>query len=43
MALSTNEAEYVVAKEACKEAIWLIHLVGDLGLGDDMPIFHIDS
>ena len=24
-------------------AIWLIRLVGDLGLGDDMPILHSDS
>ena len=43
VALSTTEAEYVVAIEACKEAIWLIRLVGDLGLGDDMPILHSDS
>ena len=43
MALSTIEAEYVAATEACKEVIWLIRLVGDLGLGDDMPILHSDS
>ena len=40
VALSTTEAEYVAATEACKKAIWLIHLVGDLGPGDDLPIFH---
>ena len=39
----TTEAEHVAASEACKEAIWLIRLVGDLGLGDDMPILHSDS
>ena len=39
----TTEAEYVAATEACKEAIWLIRLVGDLGLGVDMPILHSDS
>ena len=43
MALSTTEVEYVAPTEACKEAIWLIHLVGDLGLGDDTPILHSDS
>ena len=43
MALSTIEAEYVVATEACKEAIWLICLVGDLGLGNGIPILHSDS
>ena len=43
VALSTTEVEYVAATEACKEAIWLICLVGDLGLGDDMPILHSDS
>ena len=31
VALSTIEAEYVAATEACKEAIWLIRLVGDFG------------
>ena len=43
MTLSTTKAEYVVAIEACKEAIWMIRLVGDLGLGDDIPIMHSDS
>ena len=41
--LSTTEAEYVVATESCKEAIWLICLVGDLDLGDDIPILHSGS
>ena len=43
VALSTTETEYVADTKACKEAIWKILLVGDLGLGDDMPILHNDS
>jgi len=43
VALSTIEVEYLVATEACKEAIWMIRLGGDLRLGDDMPILHSDS
>ena len=30
--LSTTEAEYVVANEACKEAIWLSRLASDMGI-----------
>ena len=43
VALSTTKAKYVATIEAFKEAIWLIRLVGDFGLGDDMPILHSDS
>ena len=44
MALSTTtETKYVAATKACKEDIWLICQVGDLDLGDDMPILHSDS
>ena len=43
MASTTTEAEYVADTETCKEAIWLIRLVGDLGLGDDMPMLHSDN
>ena len=32
IALSTTEAEYVAAVEACKEALWLSRLVGALGI-----------
>ena len=31
MALSTTEAEYMALASAAQEAIWLQHLVGDLG------------
>ena len=31
MALSTAEAEYMALASAAQEAIWLQHLVGDLG------------
>ena len=43
VALSTTKVDYFAATEACKEAIWLICLVGDLGLGEDMPILHSDN
>ena len=42
--MSTTEAEYIVAAtEACKEAIWLAHLVRDLGIAVEMPTLHCDS
>ncbi|MCO5556931.1 hypothetical protein L7F22_010486 [Adiantum nelumboides] len=41
--LSTTEAEYVAASEACKEAIWLTCLVGDLGIVREIPVLHCDS
>ncbi|MCO5603389.1 hypothetical protein L7F22_057539 [Adiantum nelumboides] len=41
--LSTIEAVYVAASNACKEAIWLTRLVGDLGIVDEVPVLHCDS
>ncbi|MCO5556229.1 hypothetical protein L7F22_009775 [Adiantum nelumboides] len=41
--LSTTEAEYVAASEACKEAIGLTRLVGDLGIVREIPVLHCDS
>ena len=38
--ISTTEVEYVVASEACKEAIWLTHLVGEIGLKQELPVLH---
>ena len=43
IALSTTEAEYVAAAEACKEALWLARLVADLGFPGDVPFLHCDS
>ena len=41
--MSTTEAEYIAATEACKEAIWLARLVRDLGIAVEMPTLHCDS
>ena len=41
--MSTTEVEYIVASEACKEAIWLACLVRDLGITVEMPTLHCDS
>jgi len=38
-----TEAEYVAATEACKEAIWLSRLLGDLGVTTDTLVLHNDS
>ena len=35
--LSTTEAEYVVASEACKEAVWLSRLASDMGIPQHVP------
>ena len=41
--MSTTEAEYIVASETWKEAIWLAQLVGDLGNFVEVPTLHCDS
>ena len=41
--MSTIEAEYIAASEACKEAVWLARLVRDLGITIEMPTLHCDS
>ena len=43
IALSTTEAEYMVATEAVKESIWLKGLVSDLGLKQGDTIVFCDS
>ncbi|KAH9667565.1 retrovirus-related pol polyprotein from transposon TNT 1-94-like protein [Citrus sinensis] len=40
VALSTTEAEYMVATQACKEAIWIQRLLEELGHGQEkIPVF----
>ena len=41
--MSTTEVEYIVALEACKEAIWLTQLLGDLGILVEVPTLLCDS
>ena len=43
IALSTTEAEYMVAVEAVKEAIWLRSLIGNLALEQDITVVYCDS
>ena len=43
VALSTTEAEYVAASEACKEAIWLSRLASDMGIPQHVPKLFCDS
>ena len=38
--MSTTEAQYIAAFEACKESIWLARLVGDLGISVEVPTLH---
>ena len=42
VALSTTEAKYVVATEACKEVVCVSYLVRDLGI-TELPILHCDN
>lgn len=44
VALSTTEAEYIAASEACKEAIWLRKLLCDIGYEcNDPTLLNIDN
>ena len=43
VALSTIEAEYVVATEASKEMIWLQMFMGELGKKHDMGTLYNDT
>ncbi|MCO5574035.1 hypothetical protein L7F22_027813 [Adiantum nelumboides] len=41
--MSTIEVEYIAVSNACKEAIWLAHLVRDLRVIVEMPTLHCNS
>ena len=41
--MSTIESEYIATTKACKDAIWLTHLVKDLGNAIDMRKLHCDG
>jgi hypothetical protein len=43
VALSTTEAEYMAATQACKEAIWLKRLLAELNVEQDEFVIHCDS
>ena len=44
IAQSTAEAEYIVASDACKEAVWLRKLLSDMFGGKlDSTIIHCDN
>jgi hypothetical protein len=41
--MSTTEAEYIVAAQAAKEALWLTGLVKELGIQQSGVSLHCDS
>ena len=43
MSISTREAEYVIASDATKEALWLACLVADLDIRGHIPVLYCDS
>lgn len=43
VALSTTEAEYIVAIEACKELLWMKKFVEELGLKQERYIVFCDN
>ena len=43
MALSTTEAEYMAATQACKEAIWMQMLLEELGHKQEKILVFYDS
>ena len=44
IAQSSAEAEYIVASDACKEAVWLRKLISDMFKGKlDSTIIHCDN
>ena len=43
VALSTTEAEYIAATEACKEMLWMQRFLVELGIKQDKYVLHCDS
>ena len=43
VALSTEEAESIVASDSSREAVWLICIMGDLGIKYVTPTLHCDG
>lgn len=43
VALSTTEAEYIAATEACKEMLWIQRFLGELGIKQDKYVLYCDS
>ena len=43
VALSTTEAEYIVATEAIKKALWLLGLIGELGIKQEKITVYCDN
>lgn len=43
VALSTTEAEYIAAVEACKEALWLKRFLKELGLKQEKYVIYCNS
>ena len=43
VALSTTEADYIATTEACKEMLWFIRFLKELGVKQDKYVLHCDS
>lgn len=43
VALSTIEAEYIAATEACKEMLWIQQFLGELGIKQHKYVLYCDS
>mgnify|MGYP000226313300 CR=1 FL=1 len=43
MVLSTTEAQYIVATEACKELLWMINFLEELGLNQERCVLYCDN
>ena len=43
VALSTTEAELIIAVEACKELLWMKRFLGELGCAQERYVLYCDS